>query len=176
MHIQPQARSLPTAVREGQLGWLVAFLAASFGAAGLGSAASQRPIRLWYRTLRKSRANPPSWVFGPVWTALYTLMAISAWLVRRGMQRDPARAGAGLAALWLWTIQLAQNLAWSMVFFGRRSIGGGLGVIVPLCAAIAGSAACAARVAAPGERAAAALPGLDRVRLLPELPSLAVEP
>ena len=57
------------------------------------------------------------------------------------------RAAAGLAALWLWAIQLALNLAWSVVFFGRRSMGGGLAVIVPLWAAIAGSAACAARVA-----------------------------
>jgi tryptophan-rich sensory protein len=147
MNTQPQARTLLTALREDQLGWLTAFLAASFGAAGLGSVATRRSIRVWYRTLRKPRANPPNWVFAPVWTALYTLMAISAWLVRREMQSDPARARAGLAALWLWMIQLALNLAWSMVFFGRRSIGGGLGVIVPLCAAIAGTAACAARVA-----------------------------
>jgi hypothetical protein len=74
--------------------------------------------------------------------------AVDGWFDGpRAWMRDPARAGVGLAALWLWTIQLALNLAWSVVFFGRRSMGGGLAVIVPLWAAIAASAACAARVA-----------------------------
>ena len=67
----------------------------------------------WYAALRKPAWNPPGWVFGPVWTMLYTLMAVAAWLVwRRGgfaTQRRP---------LTLFLVQLALNAAWTPLFFG----------------------------------------------------------
>jgi tryptophan-rich sensory protein len=67
----------------------------------------------WYASLRKPSWNPPGWVFGPVWTVLYTMMAVAAWLVwRRGgfaAQRRP---------LTLFLVQLALNAAWTPLFFG----------------------------------------------------------
>jgi len=70
----------------------------------------------WYRTLEKPVFNPPDWLFGPVWTALYVMMAVAAWLVwRRG--RAVARP-----ALLLYAGQLALNLAWTLLFFGAHAI------------------------------------------------------
>ena len=78
----------------------------------------------WYASLQKPGWNPPSWVFGPVWTALYLMMAIAAWLVwRRVGWRSP---------LWLYVSQLALNAAWTPVFFGAREIGWALLVILAL--------------------------------------------
>ncbi|MDA1307081.1 MAG: tryptophan-rich sensory protein [Acidobacteria bacterium] len=71
----------------------------------------------WYRALAKPAWNPPSWVFGPVWTALYALMGIAAWRVwRRG---GGAEQGA---ALRLFLAQLAFNFTWSYVFFRFQQI------------------------------------------------------
>ncbi len=87
-------------------GWLgVCFAAASFGA--IFSPGS------WYAQLNKPAWNPPSWLFGPVWSALYIMMAIAAWLVwRRGGfagQRIPLTA---------FLAQLLANALWSWLFFG----------------------------------------------------------
>ncbi|HCN28169.1 MAG TPA: sensory protein TspO [Verrucomicrobiales bacterium] len=105
---------------------LAAFLFATFAAPAL-SAFFPGPGD-WYAELVKPAWNPPGWVFGPVWTLLYTLMAVAAWLVWR-------RAG--------WTkphgfylAQLVLNAAWTPVFFGAREIGWALVVIVALWAAI----------------------------------------
>lgn len=75
----------------------------------------------WYAGLRKPAWNPPAWVFAPVWTALYTMMAIAAWLVwmRGGF------AGQAVA-LWLFVAQLFFNGLWSPLFFGLRNPGLGL--------------------------------------------------
>ncbi len=82
----------------------------------------------WYASLNKPEWNPPSWIFGPVWTALYLMMAGSAWLVwRRDGWRRP---------LWLYFTQLALNAAWTPVFFGAREIGWALVLIVVLWLAI----------------------------------------
>jgi tryptophan-rich sensory protein len=102
--------SLPRATRSflGLLGWL----ALCFAAAGLGGLF---PPGEWYASLQKPSWNPPSSVFGPVWTALYTMMAVAAWLVwRQGgftVQRRPLAFFLG---------QLALNAAWSPLFFGLR--------------------------------------------------------
>jgi len=135
--------------REQSLGWLLGFLAASFGAAALGGLLTARSIDSWYRTLRRPAWTPPDWVFGPVWTALYAQIAVAAWLVRRAMRREPAQTGAGAAALVAWGVQIFLNVAWSAVFFGGRSVAGGLGVIAALWTAIAATAALAARVTGP---------------------------
>jgi translocator protein len=71
----------------------------------------------WYRTLRKPSFNPPSWVFAPVWTTLYLLMAIAAWLVA-GAEESTART----VSLFLFFVQLALNLAWSWIFFRKHAI------------------------------------------------------
>jgi benzodiazapine receptor len=91
---------------------LIGWMAVSFGAAWIGA---QVTDSAWYQTLERPDWAPPSWLFGPVWTVLYLLMGIAAWLVwrRRGF------AGAPLA-LSLFLVQLVFNAAWSWLFFGLR--------------------------------------------------------
>ena len=69
----------------------------------------------WYAGLEKPSWNPPSWVFGPVWTTLYVLMGVASWLVW-----DRHR-GAAQAALTLFVVQLIANALWSWLFFGIQS-------------------------------------------------------
>jgi tryptophan-rich sensory protein len=66
----------------------------------------------WFKKLNKPSWNPPNWLFAPVWTVLYALMAIAAWLVWE-------RAGANaLPVLSLFALQLVMNAAWTWLFFG----------------------------------------------------------
>ena len=69
----------------------------------------------WYRTLAKPRYQPPEWLFGPVWTALYALMSVSAWRILEAPP-SPRRT----RALGWWAAQLAANGAWSPLFFGAH--------------------------------------------------------
>lgn len=103
---------------------LVGWLAVTFVAAAVGS---QFMPGEWYAALAKPSWNPPSWVFGPVWTTLYVLMAVAAWLV----WRRAGFAGARLA-LGCYLLQLVLNAAWSWLFFGRQSIDGALADIIVL--------------------------------------------
>jgi tryptophan-rich sensory protein len=128
-------------------GWLVGFLAASFGAAALGGLCTARSVGTWYRALRKPRLTPPDRVFGPVWTALYALMALAAWLVQRDSGAGQAPRRAARLALGVWGLQLGLNVLWSAVFFGARRIGAGLAVCAALWVAVAACACLAARVA-----------------------------
>ena len=82
----------------------------------------------WYASLRKPSWNPPSWLFGPVWTLLYVMMATAAWLVwRRG---DSQRA------LTFYVVQLALNAAWTPIFFGLKMPALAFAEILILLAAI----------------------------------------
>lgn len=94
-----------------QMAGLVGWLAVGFLAAGLGAIASV-DAPTFYAQLQRPGWAPPGAVFGPVWTALYLLMAIAAWLV----WRRAGFAGARLA-LTLFVIQLALNALWSWLFF-----------------------------------------------------------
>lgn len=108
----------------GLLGWLVlTFLTPAAGFAA-------RPGE-WYDALEKPSWHPPAWVFGPVWTTLYLLMAVAAWLVWR-------RGGwvARKRPLGLYLLQLVLNAAWTPVFFGMQSTGLALVVILLLLTAI----------------------------------------
>ncbi len=72
----------------------------------------------WYATLNKPFFTPPSWLFGPAWTILYILMAISAYLVfKKGLKKAGVKN-----ALKLFGTQLVLNLVWSPVFFGAHQI------------------------------------------------------
>lgn len=83
----------------------------------------------FYEQLVRPSWAPPASVFGPVWTTLYALMAVAAWLVWR---TGPRSRGP---LIW-FAVQLALNALWSPVFFGLHSLGGGLIVIVMLELAI----------------------------------------
>ena len=99
---------------------LVAFLAISFGVAALGSLATLQNVDGWYATAEKAAWNPPNAIFGPVWTLLYTLMSVAAWLVWRERKRVDVRP-----ALTLYVVQLVLNALWTPVFFGLfPAIGG----------------------------------------------------
>lgn len=84
----------------------------------------------WYAGLRKPPFNPPAWIFGPVWTGLYVLIAIAGWRVwERGRTGWPMK---------LWWVQLALNFLWTPVFFSAHQIGAALVVILLLLAAVLG--------------------------------------
>lgn len=115
---------------------LVAFLAACFGVAFIGSLATGPAIPEWYASLRKPAWNPPNWLFGPVWTVLYAMMAVAAWRVWRKEGFRGARW-----ALAIFFVQLALNMAWTFIFFGAHSPGGAFLEIVILWALILMTAA-----------------------------------
>ena len=90
-----------------QLLALAAFLALCFAAAGIGSLFTTPSVGGWYAGIAKPGWTPPNWIFGPVWSTLYAMMAVAAWLVwRRG--GDEMRL-----ALMLFAVQLTLNIAWS---------------------------------------------------------------
>jgi tryptophan-rich sensory protein len=95
----------------------------------VGAAGALIVDRSFYDDLARPSWAPPASLFGPLWTILYTVMGIAAWLVwRTGTGRRPA--------LTWFAIQLVLNAAWTPIFFGLHSITGGLVVIVLLDAAI----------------------------------------
>jgi benzodiazapine receptor len=103
-----------------EIRFLVASLAACFFVAALGGYLTSLGLGPWYESLAKPSWTPPNRVFGPVWTTLFVLMGVSAWLVWRVRERQGARVALGLYA-----VQLGLNLAWSGIFFGLRSVGWG---------------------------------------------------
>ena len=116
---------------------LLVFLAASALVAGLGGLATATNVDGWYATADKAPWSPPNWVFGPVWTLLYTAMAVAAWLVWR------SRAEGTRPALTAYAVQLVLNLLWTPVFFGLYPALGtpalwiAFGIIVALAVAVA---------------------------------------
>jgi len=92
----------------------------------------------WYASLNKPSWNPPGWIFGPVWTSLYLLMAVAAWLVWKpeGWRR----------AMVSYFLQLGLNAAWTPIFFGAHEPGWALVDIVALWLAILVTALCFYRV------------------------------
>lgn len=84
----------------------------------------------WYAALEKPPFNPPNWIFAPVWTILYVLVAVAGW---RTFRRD-----AGGRAMKLWAAQLVLNFLWSPVFFAAHMVGAALAVVALLFVAIVG--------------------------------------
>jgi tryptophan-rich sensory protein len=105
-------------------------IAAPLAVAGIGGVVTVRAIPTWYRSLDKPAWNPPDAVFGPVWTVLYLLMGVAFVVARRAAPQKGRRLGS------VYGLQLALNLAWSLVFFGRRDTRAGLVTIVLLWVAI----------------------------------------
>ncbi|WP_421120701.1 TspO/MBR family protein [Aquihabitans daechungensis] len=125
---------------------LATFVGGAVLAAGLGSlATSSSTDSQWFLALDKPAWYPPSSAFGIVWTVLYVMIAASGFLAWR--------SGADRGAIGWWWGQMVLNLAWSVVFFGLRSPGWAMVVIVAMVVAIAGTI----RAFAPVDRRAAAL-------------------
>jgi tryptophan-rich sensory protein len=100
--------------------------------AALGSWVTAPQIPSWYAGLIKPPLNPPNAVFGPVWTLLYFLMAISAFLVwKKGWERQDVRC-----AIYLFCTQLFLNFLWSLFFFGLQNPLLAIGDIILLIIAI----------------------------------------
>jgi tryptophan-rich sensory protein len=98
----------------------------------IGSIFTFSAIPTWYATLAKPSFNPPSWLFGPVWTALYLLMGIAAFLVWH-----KGDAAGRTRALTIFGFQLVLNALWSILFFGLHSSSLALAGIIILWIAIA---------------------------------------
>lgn len=118
--------------RQGPGWWMaVPFVLVCLAAGAIGSLFMGDETRTWYESLTRPALNPPGWVFGPVWTALYVMMGIAVWLVwRRG-----ARPGVA-PALILFAVQLLLNALWTPVFFGLQDPRGALVIIGVLWLAI----------------------------------------
>lgn len=118
------------------LGMLGLLLLLCFSVAAVGGLVTRPAIDGWYATLTKPLWTPPNWLFAPVWSVLYVLMAFAAWVYWRSTA--PGRRG------WPWVVffvQLALNLLWSVLFFGLRSPAMALVDVVLLWIAIAATAA-----------------------------------
>ena len=110
---------------------LVAFLVLCLIVSGIGGAVTATSVGTWYLGLHKPPFNPPNWIFAPVWTTLYILMAVAAWRI----WRQPG-LGSNRNALTIFAVQLTLNLTWSFIFFGLQQIGFALIEIVILLIAI----------------------------------------
>jgi translocator protein len=122
-------------VSSDSLGWIM-FVAICGGAAAVGSWFTASSVKTWYPRLIKPAGTPASWVFAPVWSALYLMIATAAWLV--WLQRSAVHV---VLPLTLFSIQLMLNAIWSFVFFRLRLPGAALVEIAFLLAAIALTAA-----------------------------------
>ena len=91
---------------------LVAFVLLCFGTATLARTATVESVREWYPALRKPPWTPPSWLFGPVWTLLYGMMAVAGWLAWRDERTKTTTV--------VFLLQLLLNGAWTWIFFGAR--------------------------------------------------------
>ena len=110
---------------------LVTFIVLCLGAGGLGAIATTPEIPTWYQDLVKPSWNPPAYLFGPVWTALFVMMAIAGWLVWK-----PRGFTQAAVPLTLFGSQLVLNVAWSWIFFGAHQPGWAFLEIIVLWLAI----------------------------------------
>lgn len=122
----------------------LAFGALSYGVSAIGALVMKKrgpADGLWYRSLPKPSYQPPSWIFGPVWTVLYGAIAYSGYRIWRA-----PRSSERTRALALWSAQLALNGAWTPIFFGAHKPRIALVDIVALDATATAYAAAAAKI------------------------------
>lgn len=111
----------------------------------IGSVFTAPSIAGWYAGLVKPAINPPAWVFGPVWTSLFALMGIAAFLIwRKGLERRDVKIALGI-----YIGQLVLNTLWSIIFFGLHSPGGAFVEIMVLWLAILATIIAFARISKP---------------------------
>jgi benzodiazapine receptor len=121
---------MPLESKKRQVYGLVTWSAVCYLVAAMGAVASSQADS-FYAQLERPYWAPPSWVFGPVWTILYGLMAIAAWLVWLDRESRFVRV-----ALFVFVLQLIFNALWSWLFFGWRQGGLGFVDVVLLCGLI----------------------------------------
>jgi len=111
---------------------LFGFIVISQAAGVAGSIFTAPAIPGWYEMLAKPMLTPPGWVFGPVWTILYVLMGVAAFIIwRQGLRKRPVRIALGL-----FFVQLVLNTLWSILFFGLQNPAAAFVGILVLWAAI----------------------------------------
>ena len=111
----------------------------------IGSICTAPAIDDWYMGITKPAFNPPAWVFGPVWTTLFALMGIAAFLVwKKGLDRKEVKIALGI-----FLGQLVLNTLWSIIFFNLRSPGGALIEIIFLLLAILATTIAFAKISRP---------------------------
>jgi len=108
-------------------------IAITLGVGALGGWATAQSVKTWYPTLNKPSFNPPNALFAPVWTSLYILIGIAAYLV--WVKRDKIVHFPRTVAIYL--IQLILNLGWSFIFFYLHEIGFALAEIILLLVLVA---------------------------------------
>ena len=129
---------------------LAAFLGIAAAVAAFGTAATLEQVDGWYSRVPHVTWTPPTWAFGPVWTVLYAMIAVSGWLLHRQRHRADVRA-----ALTLYVAQLVINSIWTPVFFGGYPLIGplalwlGVAVIVLLDLLVVATIAVAWGVSRP---------------------------
>jgi tryptophan-rich sensory protein len=96
-----------------------------------GGICTAQSVSTWYQTLNKPSFNPPGWIFAPVWTTLYAMMGLACFLIYQKKETKGAPA-----ALFIFSVQLALNLLWSVLFFCMKTPAGALIEIIFLWAAI----------------------------------------
>ena len=101
---------------------LVAFIAITVAVAALGSLTTIQNVDGWYATAEKAPWSPPNGIFGPVWTVLYLLIAVSGWVIWRESKRVPP----------IYIVQLALNALWTPVFFGAYPLIGAAALWIAL--------------------------------------------
>jgi benzodiazapine receptor len=107
---------------------LIISILACFAAGGIGSLFTFKAIPTWYLGLKKPKYTPPNKVFGPVWTTLYIILGISVFFIwQKGLSDNDV-----LFAFTLFWVQLVFNALWSIIFFGMKSKGGGVFIIILL--------------------------------------------
>lgn len=108
----------------------------------IGSVFTVSSIPIWYASLIRPGFSPPNWIFGPVWTTLYALMGIAAFLVwRKGLPNKDVKVALGL-----FLGQLVLNSLWSIIFFGLQNPGAALVEIIFLWLAIVATIVAFARI------------------------------
>ena len=108
---------------------LLFFLLITLAVGAAASVFTEPNIPTWYAGLARPSFAPPNWVFAPVWTTLYVLMAVAAWRVWRVTGSRSLEMGA-------YAVQLIFNFAWSAIFFAAHQIGFALAEICILLALI----------------------------------------
>ena len=133
----------PARIDARSIGMLVAFLAIDYAVAAFGAITTIGAVNGWYSHAPHVLWTPPNAAFGPVWTVLYTLIAVAGWLV----WRRRARRGAP-GALGLFVVQLVLNSLWTPIFFGAHALIGSVALWIALAVILALDLVVAATMAA----------------------------